>query len=248
MIQPRWQPPSTPSTASYELHARATQVIAGGVSTAFRAFERPVPLSIVVGHGIAPGRRGRQRPARLRLRHGADHPRARPSRRRRRRHAGGGAAAAAERAVRGRGRARGAAARDRAELRAAAVRPVRLRGGARRAARQPRRHRPGARRQVRRPLPRLARPDLRRHLAPAARAARRPAGQLPSALADLVAIEWNDTAGLEAAVRRARRRDRGADHGGLPVQRRRDPRARPGSSSAAARSATRTAACSCSTR
>jgi glutamate-1-semialdehyde 2,1-aminomutase len=31
---------------SYELHERASAVIAGGVSTAFRAFERPVPLSL----------------------------------------------------------------------------------------------------------------------------------------------------------------------------------------------------------
>ncbi len=31
---------------SYELHERATAVIAGGVSTAFRAFERPVPLTL----------------------------------------------------------------------------------------------------------------------------------------------------------------------------------------------------------
>src|SRR3954454_6006836 len=36
---------------SNELHARAKQVIAGGVSTAFRAFERPVPLSIVSATG-----------------------------------------------------------------------------------------------------------------------------------------------------------------------------------------------------
>ena len=40
-----------PFDRSYELHARATQVIAGGVSTAFRAFERPVPLTIVSATG-----------------------------------------------------------------------------------------------------------------------------------------------------------------------------------------------------
>jgi glutamate-1-semialdehyde 2,1-aminomutase len=38
-------------TRSHELHARASQVIAGGVSTAFRAFERPVPLSVVSATG-----------------------------------------------------------------------------------------------------------------------------------------------------------------------------------------------------
>jgi glutamate-1-semialdehyde 2,1-aminomutase len=36
---------------SFELHQRAASVIAGGVSTAFRAFEKPVPLSIVSATG-----------------------------------------------------------------------------------------------------------------------------------------------------------------------------------------------------
>jgi glutamate-1-semialdehyde 2,1-aminomutase len=40
-----------PFERSFELHERASQVIAGGVSTAFRAFERPVPLSVVSAAG-----------------------------------------------------------------------------------------------------------------------------------------------------------------------------------------------------
>ena len=83
---------------SYELHERASAVIAGGVSTAFRAFERPVPLSLRVRSGRAAGRRRRQRARRLRLRHGPDHPRPRARASGRGRDAGGVAAAAAERA------------------------------------------------------------------------------------------------------------------------------------------------------
>src|SRR3954452_431384 len=36
---------------SFALHARAAEVLAGGVSTAFRAFERPVPLTLASAQG-----------------------------------------------------------------------------------------------------------------------------------------------------------------------------------------------------
>ena len=36
---------------SRALHARAVDVLAGGVSTAFRAFERPVPLTLTSARG-----------------------------------------------------------------------------------------------------------------------------------------------------------------------------------------------------
>jgi glutamate-1-semialdehyde 2,1-aminomutase len=43
--------PEHPFDRSYELHARAAQVIAGGVSTAFRSFERPVPITVASAAG-----------------------------------------------------------------------------------------------------------------------------------------------------------------------------------------------------